>query len=60
MTYLEGDVVSKKTGGPLMTVEGARTDGFVSAQWFDADGHIQRDAFAPSVLLKWKLVEETS
>jgi uncharacterized protein YodC (DUF2158 family) len=58
VNFKEGDVVTKKTGGPMMTVEEIRTDHFVSAQWFDHEGHIQRDAFVSSTLLKWKLAED--
>ncbi|OAF05450.1 hypothetical protein AYJ54_00660 [Bradyrhizobium centrolobii] len=57
MTFREGDVVSRKAGGPLMTVEDVRADSLVAVVWFDADAHVQRDVFAPNTLHKWKLVE---
>ena len=58
MKFTEGDVVSRKTGGPLITVEDIRTDELVACVWFDANHHAQRDCFAPSTLLKWRLVME--
>ena len=58
MTFREGDVVSRKIGGPLMTVEEIRSDELVSVCWFDLEGHVQRDAFAAHTLLKWQLVSE--
>ena len=51
--FSEGDVVSRKVGGPLMTVEDIRQDEFVATIWFDLEGHVQRDAFSPSILQKW-------
>lgn len=58
MTFDEGDVVSRKTGGPMMTVEKIRSDDLLATVWFDVDGRVQRDAFAPNTLLKWQLVSE--
>ena len=55
MTFKEGDVVSRKIGGPLMTVEETRMDGFVAVVWFDTAGTVQRDAFAPVTLNRWRL-----
>lgn len=57
MKFDKGDVVSKKVGGPLMTVELTRTDGLVSCQWFN-DGHLHRDCFDPNTLNKWELVQD--
>lgn len=57
MTFDEGDVVTRITGGPLMTVEKLRNDEFVAAVWFDNNGRLHRDTFAPNTLLKWRLVE---
>lgn len=56
-TFKEGDVVSRRTGGPLMTVEDIRIDRLVCVVWFDAQGHVGREAFAPETLTKWKEVE---
>lgn len=56
--FKEGDVVSRKIGGPLMTVEDTREDQFVAVVWFDADGHVHRDVFAPIILQKWQAVEQ--
>lgn len=53
MTFKEGDVVSRITGGPLMTVEETRTDQFVATVWFDINGVVHRDCFAPVTLQKW-------
>lgn len=59
MTFEEGDTVTRKTGGPMMTVEMTRLeDGLVNTVWLDADNHVQRDCFAANTLLKWRLVEE--
>lgn len=58
MTFSEGDVVTRKTGGPMMTVEEIRSDYLVAVVWFDADDHVHRDCFAPNTLLKWRIVEE--
>lgn len=58
MKFAEGDVVTRKTGGPMMTVEVTRTDDLVATVWFDASNHVHRDCFAPSTLLKWRIVEE--
>lgn len=60
MKFVEGDVVSRKTGGPLMTVEDLRSDELVAVVWFDAHGHVHRDCFAANTLLKWKQVEDTA
>lgn len=57
-TFKEGDVVSRRTGGPLMTVEDSRSDDLVATVWFDVDGHVCRDCFALNTLQKWQLVEE--
>jgi uncharacterized protein YodC (DUF2158 family) len=54
--YSVGDIVSRKVGGPLMTVEASRTDKFIQCVWFDG-AHVRRDAFAPHTLNKWKLVD---
>ena len=56
VTFAEGDIVSRKVGGPLMTVEASRTDKFIQCVWLDG-AHVQRDAFAPHTLNKWKLVD---
>lgn len=57
-TFSEGDVVSRKLGGPLMTIEAnMRQDDFVACIWFDGEGHVQRDCFAPITLQKWQPVE---
>lgn len=56
VTFAEGDIVSRKVGGPLMTVEASRTDKFIQCVWFDG-AHVRRDAFAPHTLNKWKLVD---
>lgn len=53
MTFKEGDVVSRLTGGPLMTVEETRNDHFISTVWFDSVGVLHRDCFAPVTLQKW-------
>lgn len=53
MTFKEGDVVNSICGGPLMTVEQVRDDDFVATIWFDRDGVLHRDAFAPVTLQKW-------
>jgi len=54
MAFEEGDVVSRKTGGPLMTVESLkRVDGLICTIWFDTSGRVQRDAFAARTLQKW-------
>lgn len=58
LIFKEGDVVSRKTGGPLMTVEETRVDGFIATVWFDVGAQVQRDCFAPQTLLKWCLVED--
>jgi uncharacterized protein YodC (DUF2158 family) len=58
MTFKEGDVVSRKIGGPLMTVEERRHDDLVCVVWIDADGHVQRDVFAQQTLNKWRLAED--
>lgn len=58
--FKEGDVVNRKIGGPLMTVEDTRQDEFVATIWFDTGGHVQRDCFAPVTLQKWQLVPEPS
>ncbi len=58
LIFKEGDAVSRKTGSPLMTVEETRNDGFVATVWFDGEGSIHRDSFAPQTLLKWQLVED--
>lgn len=58
MKFVEGDVVSRKIGGPLMTVEDVRSDEFVSVVWFDVDGRVQRDAFDPVTLQKWQAATE--
>lgn len=58
MKFQEGDVVSRKIGGPLMTVEDRRSDEFVSVVWFDLEGHVNRDAFAPDTLQKWILADD--
>lgn len=55
--FKEGDVVSCKAGGPLMTVEDIRSDEFVAAVWFDLEGILHRDCFHPDALQKWLLVE---
>jgi uncharacterized protein YodC (DUF2158 family) len=57
-TFNEGDVVNRIIGGPLMTVEKLRTDQFVATVWFDTDGRVQRDCFAPHTLQKWLRVED--
>jgi uncharacterized protein YodC (DUF2158 family) len=56
MTFKEGDVVSHIAGCHLMTVEDIRIDDFVSVVWFDRDGIVQRDVFAPVSLQKWQKV----
>lgn len=54
-----GDVVSLKSGGPLMNVEfclpnkGRFT---IHAIWFD-DKQIRRDVFDPESLQQWKVVD---
>lgn len=58
MKFAEGDVVSRKIGGPLMTVEDSRSDSFIAVVWFDIEGRVQRDSFAPTTLHKWQLVKE--
>jgi uncharacterized protein YodC (DUF2158 family) len=58
MKFSEGDVVSRKIGGPLMTVEDVRQDEFIACIWFDGEGHVQRDTFHPSILHKWILATE--
>jgi len=58
VTFEEGDTVTRKTGGPMMTVEDIRGDDIVSTVWFDADNHVHRDCFAANTLLKWRIVEE--
>jgi uncharacterized protein YodC (DUF2158 family) len=44
--FAEGTLVCLKTGGPLMTVEDIRFDGFVGTVWFQ-DGICHRDSFHP-------------
>jgi uncharacterized protein YodC (DUF2158 family) len=56
--FESGDVVNRKIGGPLMTVEYLTEGGYVSVVWFDVSGHVQRDAFVPATLQKWKLADE--
>ncbi len=58
MTFAEGDVVTRKTGGPMMTVEDIRNDELVACIWFDGNHQVQRDCFAASTLLKWQVVKE--
>ena len=64
MKFAEGDVVSRKTGGPFMTVEDVRDASFpgdvalIHTIWFDADNHVQRDVFAANTLIKWQEVKE--
>lgn len=40
-----GTVVYLKVGGPAMVTNDLRLDEVVSCEWFDRDGHLQRDAF---------------
>lgn len=56
--FCEGDVVTHKVGGPMMTVEGVRIDGLVATVWIVDAGHVNRDTFSPSALLKWRIVKE--
>lgn len=56
--FAEGDVVRRKMGGPLMTVEGMRQCEFISVVWFDKDDHVQRDVFHPTTLEKWVRAED--
>lgn len=57
-TFKEGDVVTRKTGGPLMTVEEIHpNDSFVRVVWFDLEQHVHRDAFAGVTLQKWQAVD---
>ena len=60
MTFEEGDTVTRKTGGPMMSVEATphRGDGLINCIWLDHENHVQRDCFAPQTLLKWRIVEE--
>lgn len=58
MTLTEGDVVTRKTGGPMMTVEDIRNDDLVAVVWLDTNNQVQRDCFAAITLLKWRIVEE--
>jgi uncharacterized protein YodC (DUF2158 family) len=51
--FKEGDVVSRITGGLLMTVEDVRTDHLVATVWFDGHGILHRDCFHPETLQKW-------
>lgn len=50
--FKDGDVVNLITGGPLMTVELTRDDGFIPAVWF-VNGELHRDCFAADALQKW-------
>jgi len=52
MQFKDGDVVSLLSGGPLMTVEMTREDGFIPAIWF-VEGVVHRDCFDPAMLQKW-------
>jgi uncharacterized protein YodC (DUF2158 family) len=58
MRFSEGDFVSRKIGGPLMTVEDSRDDGLVAVVWLDLENRVHRDCFSPNTLNKWHLVEE--
>jgi len=44
VTFVDGNAVTRKTGGPMMTVEAVRTDRFVQCIWFDG-GELRRDTF---------------
>lgn len=60
MKFVEGDVVTRKVGGPMMTVEDVRPrdDDLVACIWFDGNNQVQRDCFAANTLLKWQIVKE--
>lgn len=58
MKFAEGDVVTRKTGGPMMTVEDTRSDELVSVVWFDSENHVHRDCFAACSLIKWQQVAD--
>lgn len=51
-----GDVVNKKTGGCLMTVD-AINHGRVTCVWFDDKGKLRHGEFAAGELNLWKAVD---
>jgi uncharacterized protein YodC (DUF2158 family) len=42
-----GSVIYLKVGSPPMVVNSQRCDTLISAEWFAADGTLQRDSFDP-------------
>jgi uncharacterized protein YodC (DUF2158 family) len=49
MSFLIGDTVVLKGGGPTMTV-GQVSEPWITCQWFDKDLHLQRDVFLRTTL----------
>lgn len=45
-----GNLVTLKSGGPVMTVNALFDDGGVQAVWHLADGSLQREGFYPDAL----------
>ncbi len=51
MEFKAGDTVRLKSGGPLMTVEGAVASGHLRCQWFDEKKVLCHGSFAPAMLV---------
>lgn len=48
----EGDLVRLRSGGPAMSLQEITADGRAVCMWFDAQGHLQEQAFLLSTLQK--------
>ena len=48
--YEEGMLVELKSGGPPMTVECVRSNGWVEVSWFNGEAFLSRDCFNPKTL----------
>ena len=57
--FADGDVVQLKSGGPLMTVQNDRADGYVHCYWFDGVTLLS-EVFKPAALITEPAVPVTA
>lgn len=48
--YDQGDLVRLKSGGPKMTVRDSLKDGKILCAWFDRNGKLHSEPFAPALI----------